>query len=82
MQTPPGWINADYATINEGGGISLSFSVDPVSEIDLFALDRRQGYSGVFNQIALIPEADGEKVIYTDNTCNPGCRMVLQALRR
>ena len=68
MQTPPGWINADYATINEGGGISLSFSVDPVSEIDLFALDRRQGYSGVFNQIALIPEADGEKVIYTDNT--------------
>jgi len=68
MQTPPVWINADYATVTENGGISLSFSVDPDSEIDLFALDRREGYSGQFNQIAQIPAADGEKVLYTDNS--------------
>lgn len=67
MQTPPGWINADYATVTEEGGISLSFSVDPDSEIDLFALDRREGYSGPFNQIAQIPLTDGEKVLYNDN---------------
>ena len=26
MQNPPGWINADYATVKEEDGISLSFS--------------------------------------------------------
>ncbi|TFG44414.1 MAG: hypothetical protein E4H43_00370, partial [Bacteroidia bacterium] len=68
MQTPPDWINADYATMAEKGGIFLSFSVDPDSEIDLFSLERREGYSGSFSQIAQIPGPDSEKVIYTDNT--------------
>lgn len=68
MQTPPGWINADYATVTANGGISLSFSVDPDSEIDLFSLDRREGFSGLFSQIAQIPGTDSEQVIYTDNT--------------
>ena len=71
MQTPPGWINADFATVSEGGEISLSFSVDPGSEIDLFALDRRKGYTGTFSQIAQIPVTDGEKVLYTDLTAIP-----------
>ncbi len=71
MQVPPGWINADYATVIEQGEISLSFSVDPGSEIDLFALDRRKGYSGIFTQLAQIPVTDGEKVIYADNTATP-----------
>jgi gliding motility-associated-like protein len=46
----------------------LSFSIDPVSEIDLFTLERREGYSGQFNQIAQIPGTDSEKVTYTDKT--------------
>ena len=68
MQNPPDWINADYATVTEEGEISLSFSIDPGSEIDLFALERRDGYSGQFNQIAQIPGTEGEKVTYTDKT--------------
>jgi gliding motility-associated-like protein len=51
-QNPPGWINADYATVTAEGYISLSFSIDPASEIDLFALERRNGYSGSFVEIA------------------------------
>jgi gliding motility-associated-like protein len=68
MQNPPNWINADYATVREEGGIYLSFSIDPGSEIDLFALERREGYSGQFKQIAQIPGTDSEKVTYTDKT--------------
>jgi gliding motility-associated-like protein len=68
MQPPPAWINADYATVTEEGEISLSFSIDPDSEIDLYGLERRDGYSGLFKQIAQIPGTDLEKVTYTDKT--------------
>jgi hypothetical protein len=54
IQNPPGWINADYATVTSEGNISLSFSIDPVSELDLYALERRSGISGSFEQIAQI----------------------------
>ena len=49
-QNIPQWINADFATVSAAGEISLSFSIDPLSEIDLFTLERKSGYSGSFQQ--------------------------------
>jgi gliding motility-associated-like protein len=68
MQNPPAWINADYATVTEKNRISLSFSIDPSSEIDTFALERKTGYSGSFQQIAQITGTNIKSVTYTDNT--------------
>ena len=67
MQNPPGWINADYATVKEKDAISLSFTIDPFSEIDTFALERKTGYSGSFQQIARISGTNLKSVTYTDN---------------
>lgn len=67
IQIPPGWINADYATVTAEGDISLSFSIDPASEIDLFAIERRSGFSGSFQQIAQV-RTDIKSVTYTDKT--------------
>ncbi len=65
MQRPPIWINADYATITPPDAISLSFTIDPSSEINLFKLERRSGASGVFQQIAQLLTYV-ESVTYTD----------------
>ncbi len=65
MQNPPLWINADYATVSADGDISLSFTIDPASQIDLFALERKNGYSGSFQQIAQV-RTDIKSVTYTD----------------
>lgn len=50
----PGWINADYATVTAFDDISLSFTIDPASEIDLFSLERKTGSDGSYEQIAQI----------------------------
>lgn len=68
MQNPPGWINADFATVKGQDAISLSFTIDPYSEIDTFALERKTGYSGSFQQIAQISGTNLKSVTYTDNT--------------
>jgi gliding motility-associated-like protein len=67
IQNPPLWINADYATVTAEGDISVSFSIDPASEIDLFAIERRSGFSGSFQQIAQV-RTDIKSVTYTDKT--------------
>ena len=66
MQRPPVWINADYATVNEENKISLSFSIDPSSEIRNFSLERKTGISGTFEQIAKPVSVNGA-VLFTDN---------------
>ncbi|NLJ44847.1 MAG: hypothetical protein GX431_14405 [Bacteroidales bacterium] len=68
VQKIPRWINADYATVNDNDEISLSFTIDPTSETDLFSVERRQGFSGTFQQIAQISKADADNVSYTDKT--------------
>jgi len=52
MQRPPQWINADYATVNSENKISLSFTIDPLSEMTHFSLERKIGTSGIFQEIA------------------------------
>ncbi len=69
IQTPPQWINADYATVTSFDEISLKFTVDPSSEIDLFGLERKSGSSGSFQQIAQIRTATGS-VTFTDKTAD------------
>ena len=86
MTRPPGWINADYATVNSEGKILLSYTIDPQSEIKRFGLERKEGMSGSFGLIAEIfsdnghisyvdEKADIEKINYyrlsTINNCNP-----------
>lgn len=68
VQKIPGWINADYATVNDDDEISLSFTIDPSSETDLFAVERRQGFSGAYQQITQISKTDAANVSYTDKT--------------
>lgn len=66
MQRPPEWINADYATINDQNSISLSFTVDPVSELSNFVLERKTEMDGSFQKIANPPIRNGN-ISYTDD---------------
>jgi len=66
MQRPPGWINADQATINQQGKVSLTFTIDPLSEIKQFSLARRIGVTGTFQEISKPVSINGS-VYYTDN---------------
>ena len=65
MQKPPAWINGDYATITPPDAISMSFTIDPSSEIDLFKLEKRTGTNGVFTDFAQI-RTTVETVTFTD----------------
>jgi gliding motility-associated-like protein len=70
MQRSPQWINADQATFTSDSKIALSFSVDPLSEIKHFSLERRNRASGSYHEIAQPPVTNGS-VIYTDNQIKP-----------
>jgi gliding motility-associated-like protein len=65
MQRPPGWINADYATVISDKEISLSFTIDPSSEITHFLLEKKDLLSGTFKEIAR-PESVNQRVLYSD----------------
>jgi gliding motility-associated-like protein len=71
MQRPPGWINADYASVTAGNAIDLSFTIDPSSEITLFQLEKNNARSDGFQKIALL-SSDLGMVRYTDNQTDPG----------
>jgi gliding motility-associated-like protein len=70
MQRPPLWINADYATVNEDKKIYTSFTIDPVSEITHFRLERRSGLSDNFKVLAQLESINGN-VVYTDANADP-----------
>jgi len=66
MQRPPDWINADYATITDDKKVSVSFTIDPQSEVKSFILERKTGESGVWTETARMQSVNGV-VAYTDN---------------
>jgi gliding motility-associated-like protein len=66
MQRPPQWINADQATVNSDGKVAVSFSIDPLSEITHFSLERRTGLTGVSQEISKPVSVNGS-VTYIDN---------------
>jgi gliding motility-associated-like protein len=69
-QIIPGWINADFATVTAAEEISLSFTIDPSSETDLYSLERRSGNTGIFQQIAQI-RSDSKTLEYVDKSADP-----------
>jgi gliding motility-associated-like protein len=65
MQRPPKWINADQATVNSDGKVALSFTIDPLSELTRFSLERKTGTEGSFQEISRLVSVNGS-VDYTD----------------
>lgn len=66
MQRPPQWINSDYATITPDNKISLSYTIDPLSEINRFWLEKKIGSTGSFQKVAELVSDNGQ-IKYIDN---------------
>lgn len=65
MQRPPAWINADEATINSDGHVSVSFTIDPMSELNRYSLSKKTGINGSYVEISRPAVVNGS-VQYTD----------------
>jgi gliding motility-associated-like protein len=70
MQRPPDWINADYATVNQKNNIDISFSVDPLTEISSYRLERKTADEIDFSLISKI-ETTNRNITFTDKTADP-----------
>jgi gliding motility-associated-like protein len=70
MQRPPDWINADYATVDEKNRINLSFSVDPLSEISNYRLERKTENENDFSLLSQI-QSGNRNIIFTDSGADP-----------
>lgn len=67
MPRIPDFINADYATVNsENDEISLSFTIDPASEIYHYKLLRTDDPNGIYDTIADFADHHSGKLTYTD----------------
>ncbi len=64
---PPDYINADYATVSEGNRVDLSFSMDPMGEINRFGLLRSLEKDAGYIEIARLEE-DGSRIMTSNNT--------------
>jgi gliding motility-associated-like protein len=69
MKRPPRWINADYATINPGNEILISFKIDPLSEIKNFKLEKRTGSQTIFQEISQFSSVSGT-LLYNDRNAD------------
>ena len=65
MQRPPAWINADYASVNNDKKVELEFTIDPLSEIYHFSLERKNVAAGITRVIAQPASVNGS-VSFTD----------------
>lgn len=66
MSAIPDYINADYATLGENDKITLSFSVDPNSQLQHYKILRAASPEGPFDTIATIKTAD-KHILFTDD---------------
>jgi len=66
MARVPEYINADYATVSGENEISLSFTVDPSSEIKNFKLLRSRNKSGPFDTIEVFQNVTSDKIEYVN----------------
>jgi gliding motility-associated-like protein len=69
MQIAPRWINTDQVSVNQENKIFISYTIDPQSEITHFRLERRNGISGSFKEIAQPVSSEG-KITYIDGLAN------------
>jgi len=70
MQKPPQWINARYATTGPGNTISLSFEIDPQSEITSYVLERMTGATDIFREIRQF-STTADSISFTDTEADP-----------
>jgi len=73
MTRAPEWINADYATVTGSGNILLSFTIDPLSEINHFLLERKKAEETSWTLLQNIL-THNKNLNYTDNTASPAER--------
>lgn len=66
MARAPEYINADYATVSGENKISLSFTIDPSSEIKNFKLLRSNDKTGPFDTIEVFQNVISAKIGYVD----------------
>lgn len=66
---PPQWINADYASV-EGNNISVSFTIDPSSEIKKYRLERSE-QNGAWSPLDEF-YSDSYAITYSDDQIIPG----------
>jgi gliding motility-associated-like protein len=69
MQRAPDWINADYATVDEKNSINLSFTVDPLSEINSFRIERKRYDESNFQTIGQV-ETGARQIVYNDQSAD------------
>lgn len=72
MARTPEYINADYATVSGENKISLSFTVDPASEIKNFKLLRSSNETGPFDAIADFQDVTPSKIECIDQGLDLG----------
>lgn len=65
MQRIPEWINADYASV-DNDNIKLSFTIDPLSEITTYRLEKKSADEGDFQVVSNFSSVKGS-LIYTDD---------------
>ncbi|MGD0582054.1 MAG: T9SS type B sorting domain-containing protein [Bacteroidales bacterium] len=67
MERGPDWINADYATIDDNNNISISFTIDPLTEINTFRISRKSLSDNDSVSLTNAPPVNNN-VIYSDQT--------------
>lgn len=65
MMTVPAYINADFATIEDGNGIELSFTVGGTTGLSFYRLLRSNSFEGPYSPIDSLSSADSH-ITYTD----------------
>ncbi len=73
MMKAPEWINADFATVIDNKSIFLSFSIDPLSEIKKFHLERRKEDEAEWLLLKEI-SIQNNTLNFTDNQVDPSER--------
>ncbi len=68
--TPPSYINADYASV-ENGNIDLRFSVDTAGETIKYKLQRALDTPADFSTIKTITDINSPRLFYTDGDVDP-----------
>lgn len=71
MTRAPQWINADFASVIGKGNILVSFTIDPLSELKTFILERKKGNSGSFEKLSQFQSITGA-LLYSDQNIENG----------
>jgi len=74
MPRIPDYINADYATVENGNEIHLSFTIDPQSEIYRFRLFKGNDTTNITQLVSAFDNPSSWNIKYVDTIDNPARR--------